>query len=148
YLGFATAVGYWIGACLADVACLVLIKATLGQFIPAFGDGTTVAAIVGASLLLWGTHFLVLRGVTQAGALNTLATIAKIVPLAVFIVVAVAGFQADIFALNFRGSDSLGQPSLAAQVRGTMLVTVFVFVGIEGASVYSRYARRREDVGA
>ena len=28
-----------------------------------------------------------------------------------------------------------------------MLVTVFVFVGIEGASVYSRYARKRDDVG-
>ncbi len=28
-----------------------------------------------------------------------------------------------------------------------MLVTVFVFIGIEGASVYSRYAKRREDVG-
>jgi arginine:ornithine antiporter/lysine permease len=32
------------------------------------------------------------------------------------------------------------------QVRGTMLVTVFVFLGVEGASVYSRYAKRREDV--
>lgn len=30
---------------------------------------------------------------------------------------------------------------------GTMLVTVFVFVGIEGASLYSRYARKRSDVG-
>jgi arginine:ornithine antiporter/lysine permease len=28
-----------------------------------------------------------------------------------------------------------------------MLATVFVFLGVEGASVYSRYARRREDVG-
>jgi len=28
-----------------------------------------------------------------------------------------------------------------------MLITTFVFIGIEGASVYSRYARRREDVG-
>jgi arginine:ornithine antiporter/lysine permease len=28
-----------------------------------------------------------------------------------------------------------------------MLLTVFVFVGIEGASVYSRYARNRTDVG-
>ena len=28
-----------------------------------------------------------------------------------------------------------------------MLVTVFVFLGIEGASVYSRYARNRADVG-
>jgi len=148
YLGFATAVGYWIAACLADVACLVLIKATLGHFIPAFGDGTTLAAIVGASVILWGTHFLVLRGIRQAAALNTIATVAKIVPLAVFVAFAVAGFQADIFALNFRVHDVPGASSLLAQVRGTMLVTVFVFVGIEGASVYSRYARRREDVGA
>src|SRR5512138_3528178 len=28
YLGFLSAAGYWIGCCLADVACLVLIKAT------------------------------------------------------------------------------------------------------------------------
>jgi arginine:ornithine antiporter/lysine permease len=148
YLGFATAVGYWIGCCLADVACLVLIKATLGQFIPIFGDGTTVPAIIGASVILWGTHFLVLRGIREATAVNTIATIAKIVPLAIFIVVAAAAFDAGVFALNFRGGEALRDVSLLAQVRGTMLVTVFVFVGIEGASVYSRYARRREDVGA
>ena len=53
YLGFVSAVGYWIGCCLADVACLILIKATLGQFFPVFGDGTTIVAIVAASLLLW-----------------------------------------------------------------------------------------------
>jgi arginine:ornithine antiporter/lysine permease len=28
-----------------------------------------------------------------------------------------------------------------------MLVTVFVFLGVEGATVYSRYAKKREDVG-
>ena len=28
-----------------------------------------------------------------------------------------------------------------------MIITTFVFLGIEGASVYSRYAKRREDVG-
>src|ERR1700754_2186085 len=32
YPGFASAVGYWIGCCLAGVACLVLIKAPFGQF--------------------------------------------------------------------------------------------------------------------
>jgi arginine:ornithine antiporter / lysine permease len=36
---------------------------------------------------------------------------------------------------------------LFTQVKGTMLVTVFVFLGVEGASVYSRHAKRREDVG-
>jgi arginine:ornithine antiporter/lysine permease len=147
YLGFASALGYWIACCLADVACLVLIKSTLGMFFPIFGDGTTLPAILGASAILWGFHFLVLRGVKEAAALNTIATFAKIVPLAVFIVVAIAGFRADIFALNFWGSDEPGVANLFAQVRNTMLVTVFVFVGIEGASVYSRYARKRSDVG-
>lgn len=33
------------------------------------------------------------------------------------------------------------------QVRNMMLVTVFVFIGIEGASVYSARAQRRSDVG-
>src|SRR5262249_16899393 len=37
--------------------------------------------------------------------------------------------------------------SVYDQVRNTMLVTVFLFVGIEGASVYSRYARKRSDGG-
>ena len=39
------------------------------------------------------------------------------------------------------------EKSLFEQVRATMLVTVFVFLGIEGASVYSRYAKKRSDVG-
>jgi len=142
YLGFLSAAGYWIGCCLADVACLVLIKATLGQFFPIFGDGTTPFAIFAASLLLWGVHFLILRGIKQAAALNTIATVAKIVPILLFVVVAIAGFDSGLFSLNFRGDGSLPD-----QVRNSMLVTVFLFVGIEGASVYSRYTKDRKDVG-
>ena len=142
YLGFLSAAGYWIGCCLADVACLVLIKATLGQFFPIFGDGTTPFAIVAASVLLWGVHFLILRGIKQAATLNTIATVAKIVPILLFVAVAVVGFDSGMFAVNFWGDDSLPD-----QVRNSMLVTVFLFVGIEGASVYSRYAKNRKDVG-
>ena len=147
YLGFAAAFGYWIACCLADLSCLVLIKATLGQFFPVFGDGSTAVAILGASLIVWAVHVLVLRGVKEAAALNTIATVAKIVPIAIFIFVVIAGFQADVFALNFWGGDVPSLSSVASQVRNTMLVTVFVFVGIEGASVYSSHARNRDDVG-
>jgi arginine:ornithine antiporter / lysine permease len=147
YPGFVSAAGYWIGCCLADVACLVLIKATLGQFFPVFGDGTTPTAIVAASVLLWAVHILILRGIKEAAALNTIATYAKIVPIVLFIVVAIAGFKADIFAWNFWGGEEPSLASVSSQVRNSMLVTVFLFVGIEGASVYSRYARNRNDVG-
>jgi arginine:ornithine antiporter/lysine permease len=147
YPGFASAVGYWIGCCLADVACLVLIKATLGQFFPIFGDGTTPTAIAAATALLWGVHFLILRGVKEAAALNTVATFAKIVPILLFIVIVIFAFKADVFAQNFWGGEEPTFANVSNQVRNTMLVTVFVFVGIEGASVYSRYAKNRNDVG-
>ncbi|MES2033385.1 MAG: basic amino acid/polyamine antiporter [Pseudomonadota bacterium] len=147
YLGFISAAGYWIGACFADTACLILIKSTLGLYFPAFGDGTTAIAILGASALVWGVHLLVLRGVKNAAALNAVATYAKIIPIGLFLVVMVAGFRADIFALNLWGGEAPTFSNVAGQVRATMLVTVFVFVGVEGASVYSRYAKRPEDVG-
>jgi arginine:ornithine antiporter/lysine permease len=147
YLGFIAAFGYWIACCLACLSCLILIKGTLGQFFDIFGDGSTPAAIAGATLIVWGFHMLVLRGVRQAAALNTIATVAKIVPIALFVFVVAAAFQTDTFALNFWGGADAGFDSVGAQVRNTMLVTVFVFVGIEGASVYSRYARNRNDVG-
>lgn len=147
YIGFASAVGYWIGCCLADVACLILIKATIGQFFPIFGDGTTPTAIVSASLLLWGVHFLVLRGIKGAAALNTVATYAKVISILLFIVVAIIAFDGELFAGNFWGMAQPNASDVFAQVRGTMLLTVFVFVGIEGASVYSRYARDRADIG-
>ena len=147
YPGFVAAVGYWIGACLADVACLILIKATLGLFFPVFGDGTTVTAIVTASVLLWAVHFMVLRGIKEAAAINTIATVAKIVPIALFIFVAIAAFRADLFTLNFWGGEEPSFSNVANQARSSMLVTVFLFVGIEGASVYSRYAKNRSDVG-
>jgi len=147
YLGFASAAGYWIGCCLADVACLVLIKATLGQFFPVFGDGTTPTAIASASAILWGVHLLVLRGIKGAAALNTIATYAKIVPILLFIVATIVAFDREVFSNSFWGMEQPEPSNIFAQVRGTMLLTVFVFVGIEGASVYSRYARDRADIG-
>ncbi|WP_439369830.1 basic amino acid/polyamine antiporter [Bradyrhizobium sp. DASA03120] len=147
YIGFASAAGYWIGCCLADVACLILIKATLGQFFPVFGDGTTPIAIASASLLLWSVHVLVLRGIKGAAALNTATTFAKIIPILLFIVVAAIALNGDVFSGNFWGAERPDARDVLSQVRGTMLLTVFVFVGIEGASVYSRYARTRSDIG-
>ena len=147
YLGYLAAFGYWVACCLACLACVMLIKATLGQFIPAFGDGSTALAIASASLMLWGVHALVLRGVREAAALNTIATVAKTVPIGIFIVVVIFAFRSELFTLNLWGGEQPGLSTVARQVRDTMLLTVFVFVGIEGASVYSRYAKDRNDVG-
>lgn len=145
YPGFLSAFGYWVGSCIGNVSYWVLIKSTLGAFFPVFGEGNTVAAIAVASVGIWLFHFMILRGVQQAAFVNTIVTVAKIVPILVFIALLAVALRMDLFQANLYGAD-LGT-GLVGQVRATMLVTVFVFIGIEGASVYSRYARKREDVG-
>jgi arginine:ornithine antiporter/lysine permease len=147
YAGFLSALGYWIGSCVGNVSYWVLIKSTLGAFFPVFGDGNTVIAIVVASIGIWIFHFMILRGVQQAALINTVVTIAKIVPILVFILILFIAFKLDLFRANFWGGVGMPEKTLFEQVRATMLVTVFVFLGIEGASVYSRYARTRSDVG-
>jgi arginine:ornithine antiporter/lysine permease len=147
YPGFLSAFGYWLVGCIADVSYWVLIKATLGAFFPVFGNGNTIAAVLVSSVGLWLFHFMILRGVKQAAAINTIVTVAKIIPILVFIVVMIGAFKADLFGANFWGGAGMPQAGLFDQVRATMLVTVFVFIGIEGASVYSRYAKKRSDVG-
>src|SRR5215469_8487834 len=147
YIGFLSAFGYWISSCIGNVSYWVLIKSTLGAFFPIFGDGNTLVAIVVASVGIWAFHFTILRGVEQAAFINTVVTIAKVVPIFIFILIVLFAFRLDLFGANFWGGEGMPETSLFEQVRKTMLVTVFVFIGIEGASVYSRYARKRSEVG-
>jgi len=147
YMGFSSAWGYWISAWIGNVSYLVLLFSTLGLFFPAFGEGNTGLAIVCASLLLWGIHFVVLSGIREAAFLNLVTTIAKVVPLVLFIVIAALAFKIEVFTADFWGTGNLELGSVLNQVRGMMLVTVWVFIGIEGANIYSARAERRRDIG-
>lgn len=146
YIGFLAALAFWSSSCVGNVSYFVLIKSTLGTFFPIFGDGNTVQAVAVSSVIIWLFHFMILRGVQQATGLNTIVTIAKIVPILVFVFILLFAFDPDVFMANLFGGEGYAEP-LWQQVRSTMLVTVFVFIGIEGASIYSRYAEKRSDVG-
>lgn len=149
YMGFLSAFGYWLGSCLGNVFYWVLIGSTLGRFFPDFfGDGSTATAIIVSLVGIWAFHFMILRGVEQATFINSVVTIAKIVPLIVAILAFVFFFNYSQFSENFFGGVGMPEKTLVAQVRDTMLITVFVFLGIEGASVYSRFAKKRSDVGS
>ncbi|MBD9501715.1 arginine-ornithine antiporter [Pseudomonas sp. BGr12] len=147
YMGFSSAWGYWISAWLGNVGYFLLLFSTLGYFFPIFGKGDTVAAIVCASILLWALHFLVLRGIKEAAFINTITTVAKIVPLFLFILICLFAFKLDIFTADIWGKSNPDLGSVMNQVRNMMLVTVWVFIGIEGASIFSSRAEKRSDVG-
>jgi arginine:ornithine antiporter/lysine permease len=147
YPGFLSAIGFWASACAGNTFYWVLITSTLKPLVPAFGDGDTIWAIIVSSVFVWGFYFLIMRGVKEAAGINTIVTAAKIIPLLLFVIVMIFTFKPDVFIANLTGGYDSGGAGLFEQVQGTMLVTVFVFLGIEGASVYSRYAKKREDVG-
>lgn len=149
YMGFLSAFGYWLGSCLGNVFYWVLIGSTLGRFFPEiFGDGSSATAIIVSLMGIWAFHFLILRGVEQATFINTVVTICKIVPILAFVLLLIFAFNFGQFGENFFGGADMPAKTLVAQVRDTMLITVFVFLGIEGASVYSRFAKERSDVGS
>lgn len=147
YIGFNSAFGFWASACAGNTSYWVLIMATTSALFPALGDGSTVLAVVLSSIGLWLFFAMISRGVQQAAIINRIATVAKVVPILVFIVLALIMFDAGYFSDNFWGGNGIEVGSLWEQVKGTMMITVFVFLGIEGASMYSRFARRREDIG-
>jgi arginine:ornithine antiporter / lysine permease len=144
YLGFFSSFGYWASACFGNVTYWVLITSTIGLVAPAFGEGDTIPAAIVSSLGVWIFYILIRRGVQEAAAINRVVTVAKLVPIGVFIAICLFVLDPQVLADNVRAS-AIG--SLGDQVRNTMLATVFVFLGVEGASVYSRHAKRREDVG-
>jgi arginine:ornithine antiporter/lysine permease len=145
YLGFFSAFGYWASACAGNVTYWVLIMSTLGTVVPGLGAGDTVLAVALSSVGLWVFYALVRRGVREAAAVNRVVTVAKLLPILAFVVLTAFVFDPGVFVENLAGGE--GAPPLWEQVRATMLTTVFVFLGVEGASVYSRHARRRQDVG-
>ncbi|MDC5840460.1 basic amino acid/polyamine antiporter [Vibrio europaeus] len=152
FVGFCSAWGYWLSAMLANVSYLVIVFSTLGMLFDTpdniiFGQGNTLVSVVGASCLLWMVHALVLRGVQTAALINMVTTYAKLVPLFIFIICAAFAFQWNTFTLDFTGLHFGEGHDLMSQVKSTMLVTVWVFIGIEGAVVVSGRARNRKDIG-
>ena len=149
-VGFFSAWGYWLCATIGVVGYLVIAFAALGSFVDTpqqvwFGEGNTLAAFIGESCILWAVHLLVARGVQQAALFNLVATLAKSLPLLLFILFACYWFDPVTFVADQQGS-TLATP-VSEQVRNTMLITLWVFTGIEGAAVLSARARHKRDVG-
>jgi arginine:ornithine antiporter/lysine permease len=92
--------------------------------------------------MLWVVHFLILAGVREAAIANAITTIAKIASIILFIGLVAAAFNWAVFsgvepAASAAPAQAAPAPlgSLLDQVKSTMLVTLWAFIGIEGASV-------------
>ncbi len=151
FAGFTIGWSYWLCQICGNVGYAVITMDALNYFFPPyFAGGNNLASIIGGSLIIWGFNFLVLRGIKQATLINLIGTIAKILPLLLFILVMIFVFHSDKFSFDFWGENIIGGKSLGSlstQIKSTMLVTLWSFIGIEGAVVMSKHAKSPKSVG-
>lgn len=149
-MGFFSAWGYWLCSTIGVVAYLVVAFEALGGIFDTpehiiFGQGNTWISFLGSSIILWLVHILLSRGIRQAALLNLLGSLAKTVPLLIFIAIVAYHFDPAVFMHDIQ-AQSLHQP-LHIQIKDTMLITLWVFTGIEGAAVLSARASNKRHIG-
>ncbi|EOH92521.1 arginine-ornithine antiporter [Enterococcus villorum] len=150
--GFISGWGYWLSAWLGNVAFATMMMSAIGEFFPLFKGGQNIPSILFASMFIWGLTFLVNNGIESASFINMIVTICKLVPLFLFIVFMIVAFKLNVFTADFWGnvSDNLmngakNEASIWLQIKGCLMVMMWVFVGIEGASVLANRAKKRSD---
>lgn len=145
FVGCEIAWGYWLSSIFGNVAFAVLLMQTIGYFYPIF-NGHNIESFIGGSAFIWLMYFIVICGVTKATFLNNIATFAKLAVLAVILFFFAKGFNPHVASYDMLGKiENLGP--LTQQVKSTMLITLWCFIGLEGAVVLSGRAKNPKDVG-
>ena len=145
FVGCEIAWGYWLSSIFGNVAFAVLLMQTLGYFFPIF-NGKNFQSFIGGSVFIWLMYFIAICGVTKATLLNNLATFAKLFVLGVILFFFAKSFNLDIATFDMTGKiENLG--SMSQQIKSTMLITLWSFIGLEGAVVLSGRAKNPKDVG-
>ncbi|MFT8323047.1 MAG: amino acid permease [Bacillus sp. (in: firmicutes)] len=159
--GFMSTWGYWIGNLAGNIAIITTFAGYLSTFFPIliseavlFTIGSFTLKVGNAltfsvcTILLWGTHCIILRGIENAGKLNLIATVAKIIGFLLFIIVALFAFQvSNILPFIEPKIDASGTSvHLFGQINSAAVTTLWAFIGVESAVVFASRAKRKIDV--
>ncbi|KRN88848.1 histidine-histamine antiporter [Ligilactobacillus ceti] len=153
FVGFFTAWGYFICECFANVAYAVLIMSTFNYFFPGeFSGGNNWLATIGASIITWIISLLVLRGNKTSGKIQKIVTGTTLTIMIIFIVTCLWHFDLGTFFTNMNAQETIphlmdtNKGSISHQWLQTMMITLWLFGGIEGAVVMSGKARDPKQV--
>lgn len=147
YCGFNMAWGYWLCVILGNVTYAVMINDSIGSFLPQFRNNPMMTFIFG-TILVWIMFAIVSRGVRSAAFVNTLLSVIKFACIILIVVILGLYVKIGMFSYDFWGNLSgEGLGSVGEQFSSCMLVTIWSFIGIEGAVMMSGRANRSRDVG-
>ncbi len=153
--GFIANYGHSLGDAVGNASYLTIIFSAFGGFttFSFFGNGTTWPAIIAASVLLWLITGFVLCGVRTSTGLNTVTTVAKVIPIALFIILAIVHFSLHIFTADFSSTQIFNvtnhtwqHASIFTQSRSVLLSAMWTLVGIESGTIFATRAKKSSDV--
>lgn len=145
FAGFNAAWGYWLCTAFSNVAYAVILNDAFGAFFPALLRHGWETVIFG-SVFIWIMFFIVSGGIRTAKVINTILALVKILLLIFIIVIFCLSFDPAMLKMNIWGAGE-GIGSVGHQIKGSMMVTLFCFFGIEGAVMMSARAKKPSDVG-
>lgn len=131
FAGFIIAWGYWIALWTGNAAVAVALAGYVGFLIPAVGASETYSLAV-ALIAIWTLTLINVRGVQEAGFVQIVTTVLKLVPL---ILIGTLGFL-WIDSANFSPINTSGKSDLAA-ISGAAALTLWAYLGLESATVPS-----------
>lgn len=153
--GFIAAYGHGAGDAIGNASYLTVLFSAFGSFaiFKFFGNGTTWPAVIIASILLWTIVFLVLRGVHTETWVNNLTTIAKVIPIAAFLILAIINFNPHIFMAHFNSqmvfnvsTHHYRYVSTFNQSKAVLLAAMWTLIGIESGTIFATRAKKLSDV--
>ncbi|MDR4314962.1 arginine/ornithine antiporter [Niallia circulans] len=159
--GFMSTWGYWIGNLAGNVAIITTFAGYLSTFFPILTSeaalfhvgsftlyvGNALTFLV-CTILLWGTHWIILNGLENAGKLNILATSAKVIGFMLFIIIALFAFEtSNILPFAEPKVNAAGHSvGLFGQINSAAITTLWAFIGVESAVVFASRAKKQADV--
>jgi APA family basic amino acid/polyamine antiporter len=127
FVGFVTGVLLWAGLTAALAAVTSFFADSLAALVPALSS--TIAKDVVMCVVLTALAMLNIRGVRDANRFNAVMTVAKLLPLAMLVIL-------GAFAIRSTNLTWTATPSVATVARSSA-VLIFAFLGVEAALVPS-----------
>jgi APA family basic amino acid/polyamine antiporter len=132
---------YWCGCWIANGAILLAGISYASYFIPVL-SGNTIQRCLACIVILWVYTIIDIWGVKQAGIINLVLTIVKLLPLLLFAAIAAAHFDHS----NFNSVSSSNVDGMSV-LPVAMAYTLWSFIGFEGANVNADTVKDQERIG-
>ena len=129
FAGFLIAWGYWIALWAGNAAVAVAFSGYVGFLFPAIGE-TPLAGLATALGAIWLLTWVNARGVSEAGMVQLVTTVLKLLPLLVIAVIGLAYVDPGRFTpVNVSGESN------GAAIAACAALTLWAFLGLESATV-------------